>query len=139
MEITEFTDQVGPAIDAALAAYGTAVLTRAEEAAVGATANLGRRVLARIWRRGAPRAQVVLEDAVQNAAEHPSDDDAAQVLRAQIRRALAGDAELLEELAALLPATPAGPNRVDASGARAVAAGGDIGTAVTGDNNTVGR
>jgi hypothetical protein len=84
-------------------------LERAEDAAVDATANVGRRVLHAVWRRHGGRGRAVLEAAVRDAAAQSGDPEAAAVLREHIRRAMREDAELLKELAALVPAAPAGP------------------------------
>lgn len=134
-EIGQLVEQAGPYLATAASAYGVAVFTRAESAAVDATANLGRRILQAVWRRRDERGRTELEAAVQEAAEAPDDADAAAALRQQIKRALRDDAELLAELARMLPA--AGETvHVTASGERSIAAK-TIGTAVTGDNTTI--
>lgn len=134
-EIVQFMGQAGPCLTAALGAYGTGVLARTEDAAVEATANVGRRMLQAVWRRRDEQGRAELEAAVQDAAEDAEDSDAAAALRQQIRRTVREDAELLRELAALLPV--GGPVTVTASGERSIAAQ-TIGTAVTGDNATLG-
>ncbi|WP_328890513.1 hypothetical protein [Streptomyces sp. NBC_00316] len=134
-EIVQFMGQAGPYLTAALGAYGAGVLTRTENAAVDATANVGRRILQSVWRRRGEQGRAELEAAVQDAAEATDDEDAAAALRQQIRRAVREDAELLRELAELLPAA-GGPVTVTASGERSIAAQ-TIGTAVTGDNATL--
>lgn len=135
-ELVQVVQQAGPYLSAALAAYGGAVLVRAESAAVDATANVGRRILHLVWRRRDEPGQAALEEAVREAAVDPEDEDAAAALRQQIKRTLREDAELLREVAGMLPA--AGPVTNTASGTRSVAAQ-HIGTAVTGDNNQVTR
>ncbi|NEB00360.1 hypothetical protein [Streptomyces sp. SID13726] len=135
-EIVQFVGQAGPYLTAALGAYGAGVLTRTENAAVDATANVGRRMLQSLWRRRDEQGRAELEAAVQDAAEEDGDGDAAAALRQQFRRALREDAELLRELVALLPAG-AGQVTVTASGERSIAAQ-TIGTAITGDNTTLG-
>ncbi|MEU8552031.1 hypothetical protein [Streptomyces roseoverticillatus] len=132
-EIVTLMDQVGPYLTAALGAYGAGVLGRAEDAAVGATANVGRRVLDVVWRRRSAEGRAALEEAVRDAAAEPDDGDAAAALRQQIKRALREDAELLRELSVLVPA---GSVTVTASGERSIAAQ-RIGTAISGDNATV--
>ncbi|MGW4440164.1 hypothetical protein ACWELO_31190 [Streptomyces sp. NPDC004596] len=134
-EIVQLVDQAGPYLSTAVGAYGAAVFSRAESAAVDATANLGRRMLQTVWRRRDAQGRAELEAAVQDAAEAPEDADAAAVVRQQVKRALREDAELLAELARMLPA--AGETvTVTASGERSIAAK-TIGTAVTGDNTTI--
>ncbi|WP_055585669.1 hypothetical protein [Peterkaempfera griseoplana] len=135
-EIVELVEQAGPYLSAALGAYGGAVLTRAEDAAVDATANLGRRILHAVWRRRGEDGQAALESAVQDAAEDMEDADAAAALRQQIKRALRDDAELRAELAGLLPES-SGTVTITASGTRAIAAH-TITTAITGDNTQIG-
>ncbi|WP_406271117.1 hypothetical protein OHT93_20200 [Streptomyces sp. NBC_00191] len=132
-EIVQFVAQAGPFLTAALGAYGAGVLTRTEDAAVEATANVGRRMLQAVWRRRDEEGRAELEAAVQDAAEEPEDEDATAELRQQIKRALREDEELLRELAGLLPA---GRVTVTASGERAIAAQ-TITNAITGDNATV--
>ncbi|MEV6977513.1 hypothetical protein [Kitasatospora sp. NPDC093806] len=108
MELDAFMQVAGAPIGAAVAAYGGAVLTRAEDAAADATANLGRRIVQRVWRRGDAGQQAVLEAGVREAAEEPGNPDALAALRQAVRGAVRQDGELLRELAALLPA-PAAP------------------------------
>ncbi|MCX4973191.1 hypothetical protein [Streptomyces sp. NBC_00620] len=134
-EIVQLVGQAGPYLTTAVGAYGVAVLTRAEDAAVDATANLGRRMLQAVWRRRDAQGRAELEAAVQDTAEAPGDEDAAAALRQQIKRALREDAELLAELTRILPAGGETVH-VTASGERSIAAK-TIGTAVTGDNTTI--
>jgi hypothetical protein len=132
-EIVRLVEQAGPVALTALGVYGAGVLHRAEEAAVDATANLGRRILQAVWRRRDAQGRAALESAVRDAADEPGDEDAAGALRQQIKRALREDPELVRELAALLPPHRAGGAVVTASGERSVAAGRDIGVVITGD------
>ncbi|WP_326580454.1 hypothetical protein OG889_21775 [Streptomyces sp. NBC_00481] len=134
-DIVQLVGQAGPYVTAAVVAYGTGVLTRAENAAVEATANIGRRMLQAVWHRRDEQGRAELESAVADAAEEPSDEDAAAALRQQIKRALREDAELRRELAGLLPSEGGGSVTVTASGTRAIAAGGNIGVAITGDGH----
>ncbi|MEU5630266.1 hypothetical protein ACH47C_01660 [Streptomyces rishiriensis] len=100
-----------------------------------ATANLGWRILQAVWRRRDEQGRAELEAAVQDAAEAPDDADAAAAVRQQIKRSLREDAELLAELARVLPAGGETVH-VTASGERSIAAK-TITTAVTGDNTTI--
>ena len=138
-EIGQLVGQAGPYLTAAVVAYGTGVLTRAESAAVEATANIGRRMLQAVWQRRDAQGRAELESAVTDAAEEPEDDDASAALRQQLKRALREDAELLRELAGLLPQAGTGGVTVTASGNRSIAAGGNIGVAITGDGHTAPR
>ncbi|WP_371632985.1 hypothetical protein OG693_18050 [Streptomyces sp. NBC_01259] len=135
-EIVQLVGQIGPYLSTAVTAYGVSVLTRAEDAAVDATANLGQRILQAVWRRRGEQGRTDLEAAVHDVAEDPEDGDAAAALRQQIKRALREDAALREELARMLPAAGAESVNVTASGERAIAAH-TIRTAVTGDNVTL--
>ncbi|AMW12862.1 hypothetical protein A4E84_27265 [Streptomyces qaidamensis] len=134
-EIVQLVEQAGPYLTTAVGAYGVAVFTRAESAAVDATANLGRRILQAVWRRRDEQGRAELEASVQDAAEVPEDEDAAAAVRHQIKRALREDAELLAELTRLMPVAGETVN-VTASGERSIAAK-TIGTAVTGDNTKI--
>ncbi|MFF9427204.1 hypothetical protein [Streptomyces sp. NPDC014746] len=133
-EIVELVEQAGPFLTAAVSAYGTAVLVRAQGAAVEGTAGVGRRILELVWRRRDGEQRAALEAAVREAAEEPEDADAAAALRRQIKRALREDAELVRELAALLPER--GGMTVNVSGTRAIGAQ-HIGIAATGDHTTI--
>ncbi|KUM99105.1 hypothetical protein AQI95_40680 [Streptomyces yokosukanensis] len=135
-EIAQWVEQVWPYVASAVGAYGVAVFQRAEDAAVDATANTGRRMLQAVWGRRDERGQAELEAAVQDVAEAPDDTDAVGAMRQQIKWALQDDAGLRTELAGLLPTGE--PVQVTASGTRAVAAK-TVGVAITGDNNTVQR
>ncbi|WP_371497631.1 hypothetical protein OG871_16940 [Kitasatospora sp. NBC_00374] len=134
-EIADLVNQAGPYLTAALTAYGSAVLTKAEDAAADATANLGRRILQTVWHRRSEPEQAELEAAVQEAAEEINDEDAAAALRQQIKRALRDDTDLRSELAQLLPPQSPGTVTATASGLGAIAAGRDIRTAITGGIN----
>ncbi|MFI5528266.1 hypothetical protein ACIA8O_06850 [Kitasatospora sp. NPDC051853] len=133
-EIVQLVEQAGPYLTAAVTSYGTAVLTRTEDSAVEATANLGHRILQSLFHRGSAASRATLETAVQDAAEDPADTDAAATLRQQLKRALREDPALRAELATLLgPAPTAAPVTITASGERSVAAHIISGTVSTGD------
>ncbi|GAA0682036.1 hypothetical protein GCM10010193_39690 [Kitasatospora atroaurantiaca] len=132
-DLVQLVDDAGPYITAALGAYGRAVLTQAENAAAGATANLGRRILQLVWHRRAETDQGSLQAALEDATQDCGDPDAAAALRYQIRRALRDDADLLGAFADLLP-TPVSNINITASGDRSIAAH-TIATAITGDGH----
>ncbi|MFJ4486559.1 hypothetical protein ACIP3D_29910 [Streptomyces longwoodensis] len=134
-EIVQLVKQAGPYLTTAVSAYGAAVFSRAENAAVDATANLGQLILQAVRRRRDEQGRAELETAVQDAAEAPEDADAAAAVRQQIKRALREDAELLAELARMLPAVGETVT-VTASGERSIAAR-TITTAVTGDHTAI--
>jgi hypothetical protein len=132
MDPVVLTGEIAPYVTAAIGAYGTAVLTRAEEAAADATVSLGQRILLRITGRG-PRPEV--EGAVEDLAESPDDEDARAALRMQIKKALREDPELAADIAGLLPLATARNVRIKASGPRSVAAHTIRGNVTTGDGH----
>lgn len=127
-DIEVMLGQIVPAAGAAVAVYGAAVLRRVEDEAAGATVRLGQRLLARI--RGGAADPAAIDGAVTDLAADPYDPDALAALRLQIRRALAADPALVDEIAALLPA----PGHAQSSGAGSVAVSGNVsGIVSTGD------
>ncbi|MFE2724007.1 hypothetical protein [Kitasatospora sp. NPDC059327] len=131
-EIAELLTQTGPFLTGALGAYGTTVLTRAEDAAADATANAGRRLLQRVWRRGDAAERAALEAAVADAEEDP--ESATAALRLHLRAALREDTELRRDMRELISHQSTGTITVTAVGERSVAAH-TIGTAITGDGH----
>ncbi len=130
----EFVQEAGPFLTAALASYGDQVLTHEEVASKSAVANIGLRLLQATARRVDAKGRDALQTAVEEATEEPENEDASATLRQQIRRAVRNDPDLGRELAALLPADGRGAGvTVIAAGDRSVAAGGNIGTVITGD------
>ena len=115
---------------AAVAAYGRAVLTKAEEAAASGTVQLGGRILRRIF--GRQESAPAIEQAVAELAEAPEDQDRVAVLRTEFRRAMQADPRLAAEVADILQS--AGIS-ISASGARAVAVNQNSGIVQTGDGS----
>jgi len=103
-DIAAIVSQVMPYITAAIGAYGTAVWTKAQETAADETVSLGRRLLQRLARREESRPQ--LEAAVADVADAPDDEDFIAALRGQIKKALAADAQLTDDIAAILKSSP---------------------------------
>ena len=94
-----------------------------------------------LWEKLRPKveAKPAALEAVQETAAHPNDEDALAALRLQLKKLLAEDQALAQELARLLEqAHPAGQN-VTASGDRSVAIGGNVSGSVivTGDRHMV--
>ncbi|MFF0390010.1 hypothetical protein ACFYS8_15185 [Kitasatospora sp. NPDC004615] len=135
-ELVQLVEQTGPYLSAAVTAYGAAVLTRAQDAAVDATANLGQRIIQTVWHRRRRSDQAALTVALEEAAAEPESAEAAVDLRRQIERALREDDRLREDVAAMLP--PAPQVVITATGERSIAAQ-NIGTVINGDNTTVQR
>lgn len=130
MDIEVLASQVGPLVSAAVAAYGTAALTKAEDAAATETVKLGQRLLSRLLKRKS--AAPGISGAVTDLAGALKDPDFQAALRAQIKKALRQDPDLAEELTELLP--DADRIAVKAS-ERAIAVGGNSnGINSTGDN-----
>ncbi|MFD7628974.1 hypothetical protein ACFV7Q_23575 [Streptomyces sp. NPDC059851] len=128
-------DAVVASVGAAVGAYGTAVLTRGEDAAADATVRLGQRLLARLRRNPESGDQIV--EAVEDVAAHPEDVDYLGLLRAKIVRVVDGDRVLAGDLAELLAA--AGRPVVTVSGDRTAAVRENTGIVSLGDHasNTV--
>ncbi|MBR7835064.1 hypothetical protein KDL01_17445 [Actinospica durhamensis] len=118
-ELDVVAGEVAPLVIQAVRAYGTGVLDRAQDAAEDATTGLARHVWALI--RGRAHRPAGLDAAVADLADAPDDADNAQLLLLQVRKVLAGDPRLLHEVGGLL----GGARSVTASGAGAVAVGGD--------------
>ncbi|MFD9467185.1 hypothetical protein [Streptomyces sp. NPDC060027] len=137
-EIVQLVGQAGPAVTAAVGAYGAAVLTRAQDAAADATVGLGQRILQLVWRHRDEAGQAELERVVGEAADEQDDAYSTAVLSRLLGQALQNDPALREELAAVLPAPAPGTVNVTASGERSIAAQ-HIGTAITGDGHTAPR
>jgi hypothetical protein len=78
-------------------------------------------------------------EAAQDAAAHPDDEDVLAALRLQLKKLLAEDQALAQELARLLPRSGPAGQTVIASGDRSVAIGGSVNGSVivTGDQNVV--
>ncbi|SNX61894.1 hypothetical protein SAMN06272735_3644 [Streptomyces sp. TLI_55] len=133
MADTGFVDGMTPYLRASLGAHGERVLDSEGVPVVSGPAEVGRRMLRATHRRGDERGREALAEAVADAVAEPGNEDALGALRQLIRRALSKDPGLEAELAALLPHRTA--SVVVASGERSIAAGGNIGVAITGDGH----
>jgi len=96
-----------------------------------------------LWEKLRPKveAKPAALEAVQDVATRPDDEDALAALRLQLKKLLAEDEALAQELAHLLAqARPAGQT-VTASGNRSVAIGGSVSGSVivTGDRNKINQ
>ena len=80
-------------------------------------------------------------EAAQDAAAHPDDEDSLAALRLQLKKLLAEDPALAQELARLLPQSGPAGQTVIASGDRSVAIGGSVSGSVivTGDRNKINK
>ncbi|MFC1408798.1 hypothetical protein ACEZCY_05815 [Streptacidiphilus sp. N1-12] len=91
-----------PYVTAALTAYGAAVLARVQDDAADATANLGRRLLQRVFGRRQPGE--ALPAALAGAVQAPGDPGTLDALRLAIGRELQDDAAMLADVRELLAA-----------------------------------
>jgi len=96
-----------------------------------------------LWEKLRPKieARPAALEAAQDAAAHPDDEDALAALRLQLKKLLAEDEALAQEMTRLLEQARAAGKNVTASGSRSVAIGGNVSGSVivTGDNNNVQR
>jgi hypothetical protein len=100
-EVDVLLGQVIPAVEAAVGAYGAGLLTRIVSDAVGASATLGERLLARIWHRVTDRDDT--HRAIDRlTAAGSSNPKAVAAFSAYLREAIVQDAALRRELAALV-------------------------------------
>lgn len=94
-----------------------------------------------LWAKLKPKvdAKPAALEAAQDAAKTPDDEDAQASLRVQLKKLLAEDQSLAEEVSRWLEQGKAAGIVVTASGERSVAIGGDVkgSTIVTGDRNRV--
>lgn len=132
-ELTVLAGQVSLYVTAAVAAYGTAVLAKANDQAADATVGLGRRMLQRIFGK---HAAGEVPPPVADLAADPYDRDLQAALRTAIRKALAEDKGLAGELRGMLVAAAV---TVTASGERSIAAHTITGIASTGDDAAITR
>ena len=96
-----------------------------------------------LWDKLRPKveAKPAALEAAQDAATHPDDEDTLAALRLQLKKLLAEDESLAQEMTRLLEQARAAGKNVTASGSRSVAIGGNVSGSVivTGDNNNVQR
>ncbi|MGW1763203.1 hypothetical protein ACWCQL_03755 [Streptomyces sp. NPDC002073] len=128
-DVVQLVDTITPYLAAAAAAYGGAVLVRAQEEAATATVGLGRRLAQRIF--GVRDGHGDLPDVLADLAEDPRDPDSLGAMRRALRRSLLADPALAEELRAL-PALAPAPVRAG-DGAQIV-----LHSVVAGDNIQIG-
>jgi hypothetical protein len=131
-EVASVAAEVMPYITGAAAAYGAAVLGRAQDEAAGATVSLGKRLLRRIF--GVHEGQGELPEALRDLAAEPDDPDAVAAVRLQIRKRLAVDPVLAADVQRMLADTRV---TVISHGKRSVSAQVVNAPVVTGDNSTI--
>ena len=118
------------------------LLTMGEKAAEEAGKKFGADAWERaktLWDKLRPKveAKPAAQDAAQNVAETPNDEDALASLRLQLKKLLSEDQSLTEEITRLWTEAQAAGVTVMASGERSVAIEGDVSgsTIITGDQN----
>jgi hypothetical protein len=95
-----------------------------------------------LWQKLRPRVEsrAAAKEAAVDAAQDRDDEDAQAALRLQLRKLLAADDQLSEELAELLRGAKAAAVTVATGGPRSIAAGTIVeSTTVTGDDNVIGQ
>lgn len=94
-----------------------------------------------LWSRLKPKveAKPAALEAAKDAGETPDDEDAQAALRLQLKKLLAEDQSLAEDVSRWLEQGKAAGMNISATGERSVAIGGDVkgSTIVTGDRNKV--
>jgi hypothetical protein len=136
-DLAQVANDVAPYVTAAVSAYGASVLARAQEEAATATVGVGRRLVQRIFgtRQEGEQVPEVLADVITD----PQDADNLGALRKAIRKALASDEELAEQVRAILTEVRDAGVRVSTSGDRSPAVHANEGIIVTGDHTTIQR
>jgi ABC-type glycerol-3-phosphate transport system substrate-binding protein len=98
-EVATLAAEVVPYASAA-AAYGGAVLAKVRDDAADATVGLGRRLLQRIF--GTRNVDEPLPGPVADVVADPADEDALAALRLAVRKALAADSGLQDQVRDML-------------------------------------
>jgi hypothetical protein len=114
--------EMTPYLSAAMAAYGGAILAKVRDDTADATVSMGRRLLQKVF--GHHGEHVPLPTPLADLAADPADEDALAACRLMIRKALAADQVLAEEIRRMLAAGPGVTQHVHA-GRDAYAAGRD--------------
>ena len=96
-----------------------------------------------LWEKLRPKveARPAALEAATDVAANPKDEDALAALRLQLKKLLAEDQALAQELARLLEQTRPAGQTITASGERSVAIGGNVSGSVivTGDHNKINK
>ena len=131
MEIVALTSFLAPFLPYVVQA-GQKVAGKAADVIGDEAANYAEK----LWERLRPgvESKPAAQEAVEEVAAHPEDEDALGALRIQLRKLLEEDQELAADLTKIWQEAQAA-NVVTASGERSVAVGGDVSgsTIVTGD------
>lgn len=128
-DLVQLATDVTQYVTTAAGAYGGAVLARTQDQAADATVGFGRRLAQKIF--GVREEGEEVPEALADVIDDPDDGDNQAALRKAIRKALAADAELAEQVGAMLAEAPGAVRVGDGSN---VVAGSRIG----GDNVQIG-
>jgi hypothetical protein len=101
-DVASLAAEMTPYVSAAVGAYGGAVLAKVRDDAADATVGLGRRLLQKVF--GHQDEQEPLPEPLADLAADPADEDALAACRLQIRKALAADPVLADEIRSMLAA-----------------------------------
>ncbi|MCW2918240.1 MAG: hypothetical protein JWN52_6308 [Actinomycetia bacterium] len=136
-DLAQVVSEVTPYVVAAATTYGGAVLAKSQEEAANATVGVGRRLVQRIF--GTQEEGEEVPEALADVIADPEDADNLGALRKEIRKALAADEELAEQIRRIVRDAHETGVQVIASGERSVAAHTNTGIIATGDRNTFRR
>lgn len=101
-DVASMAAEMTPYVSAAVGAYGGAVLAKVRDDAADATVGLGRRLLQKVF--GHQDEQEPLPGPLADLAADPADEDALAACRLEIRKALAADPVLADEIRSMLAA-----------------------------------
>ncbi|MGJ5806051.1 hypothetical protein ACSCB1_44290 [Streptomyces europaeiscabiei] len=130
------SQQIAPYVTAAVASYGTAVLTRSAELSVDSTVSLGQRLLDKLLRRSSAQEAAeenALASAIEDLSDNPEDSDLQAALRVQLKKLLLSDPQMISEISEIMDQSGIS---IVASGDRAVAAYTINGGVSTGDQHS---
>lgn len=113
-ELVQLASETMPYVTAAVGAYGGAVLTKAKDEAAGATVDLGRHLLQKIFGHRKPDEEV--PEALADVIADPDDPDNQAALRQAIRKTMEADTSLATDVRAMLTEVQAGDHSNVAAG-----------------------
>jgi hypothetical protein len=140
MDVSELAKQLAPILIQFLPYLVKAGGTVAEEAGKKLGGESWDKVKS-LWGKLQPKVETkpAAQEAVQDVAQNPKDEDAQAALRQQIKKILGEDEALAREIEPMVKSLQQANVTVVASGDRSVAVGGNVtgGTIITGDANSV--
>lgn len=117
-ELVALVEQVSPYAVAAIGAYGSAVLVRANDEAADKTVNWGRKILQRVF--GTAESEDQIPEVVGDLAADPDNSDLQAALRVSIGKILQTSEQLAAEVRTLVEAAhtqvvSSGPTQINAT------------------------